>query len=1077
MEMQESSINHSPFSEVGYYWAKPMPKEDCASSGIASSTTTYTEVDVASEADSVVREYKRVEEQYNNREIKLDQYSEMAARAIIRNHLEELQHIYRKQRVCFVDTNLHTALHLAAMRGSLKCLKWLLKTSHIPVRLRNIRHETCAHLAAKYQHLKCLKLIVYSGPLKALTIACEKDQNGLTILHVASKYGHDEIVSWLVDAFGTTLSLVKNKTGQIGLHYAAARGFYNCLVPLCKVGKICVNVRDNSGATPTFYCAQERRLYCLQYLVNVAHSDIRIGTNSGATPLMVAVQMGHKEIVEFLLSKLNPSDLQHQSSDGTTVFHLAAANGHIDVLDILLNREGWHEALRLRDERGGSAAHDAAAQGHVACLQTLINAGLDIHLRDCDGQTPYDLALQCSNEECAKYAKSLTGGEVIDVTSLIMSVKSIIADETHDINNMKRSSSVEPKSKGKGLMKLFERKSSQGHKRKSSGKFDANDKREVNLVQAQSGDISIREQRVVSTAHSRLFTDKSRKFTLPYLPKEGSEQNFTHRNSEDSYDESEENIDLTQFDIGESGDLNPSGVVTALRQKFECMSAATSASNSTNNIYSEVYSSPIPKRKKSKAPLPPNQTSAKKVTHYEKRTQNTPSDNLPPTTIHENTNGNDMPIYEDEITNRNPIYATELPIETKVENFLKSQEQYCNNTENPKDKSSATKYDSQNDFEEDSGAQIYEEAYLEEIKSNNQEHLKKEEPVEENIYGTIDDDNDDDNGDQLYATTIHSELTRSESCESIHPPPDYVAPIPPPPPLPDALLISNIPRAPTPPPLPSATKSNKGKLISNPFKKSVDSQPPSSGSNRLIQRRRSSRVDEITQHIQQSTMLAPYVEQFNRARDRRPSISIQDQVHLFNKERNEKAPLKRRLSRAEKNIFSSDLLGELVKRAQERAQRVVTKEQNKPKPNYTIKGRGSDADYSDSNDEDDDNNDNDNEYNSNSNNSVVGIGQISLQEITEENTESSVGPVNQKFEEKRHALSQSLKERQKRPTEWPMPPITGQRKYKADPPSELEMYFKQKRQENKERTLKKQSELMDESLMDENQQDIIVTKM
>lgn len=262
-------------------------------------------------------------------------------------------------------------------------LRWLLKNSHIPVRLRNNRHETCAHLAAKYQHLKCLKLIVYSGPLKALTIACEKDQNGLTILHVASKFGHDEIVSWLIDAFGSTLSLVKNKTGQIGLHYAAAKGHNKCLIPLCKTGKMCVNAKDNSGATSTFYCAQEKRLYCLQYLVNVAHANIRIPTDSGATPLMVAVQMGHLDIVEFLLNKLTPDDLQHQANDGTTIYHLAAANGHIEILDILLNREGWHEAVHLRDARGGSPAHDAAEQGRVACLQTLlINAKLDIHLRD-----------------------------------------------------------------------------------------------------------------------------------------------------------------------------------------------------------------------------------------------------------------------------------------------------------------------------------------------------------------------------------------------------------------------------------------------------------------------------------------------------------------------------------------------------------------------------------------------------------------------------------------------------------------------------------------------------------------------
>lgn len=121
--MESPISNQNAGSEVGYYFAKPTAKEDCASSGIASSTTTYTELDVASEADSVVREYKKFERQYKNTELKLDQYSEMAAVAIIRNDVHELKEIFAKQRVCFVDRNLHTPLHIAAMRGSLKCLK------------------------------------------------------------------------------------------------------------------------------------------------------------------------------------------------------------------------------------------------------------------------------------------------------------------------------------------------------------------------------------------------------------------------------------------------------------------------------------------------------------------------------------------------------------------------------------------------------------------------------------------------------------------------------------------------------------------------------------------------------------------------------------------------------------------------------------------------------------------------------------------------------------------------------------------------------------------------------------------
>lgn len=138
-------------------------------------------------------------------------------------------------------------------------------------------------------------------------------------------------------------------------------------------------------------------------------------------------------------------------------------------------------------------------------------------------------------------------------------------------------------------------------------------------------------------------------------------------------------------------------------------------------------------------------------------------------------------------------------------------------------------------------------------------------------------------------------------------------------------------------------------------------------------------------------MLAPYVEQFNRARDRRQSISIQEQVHLLNeKEQSEKIPVKRRLSKAERGIFSTDLLGELVKKAQERAERVTTKEQNRPKPNYVIKSKNMSEDqiilYND-------------KHNKTNNNTNIGNGgPVSLQEITEENADTSIEKDRQKFE-------------------------------------------------------------------------------
>lgn len=226
----------------------------------------------------------------------------------------------------------------------------------------------------------------------------------------------------------------------------------------------------------------------------------------------------------------------------------------------------------------------------------------------------------------------------------------------------------------------------------------------------------------------------------------------------------------------------------ALRQKFECLSVVTSASNAGNNIYSEVYSSPTPVKKKHRAPSPPTQNSSAKLPTFIKNNTKTKAPISSNIKINEGVkNRNDSPIYKDELNDSNPIYSSELPVETKVEKFLQSQEEYCNGINNNSDfdDKSTVKELSLNDFnEKEPHDQVYCEAkdYTKEVNSEYIDEREGEKITDEVEYGTIDDD-------QLYATTIPSELTRTTSCESIHPPPDYIAPVPPPPPLPVCIYL------------------------------------------------------------------------------------------------------------------------------------------------------------------------------------------------------------------------------------------------------------------------------------------------
>uniref|UniRef100_A0A674JS28 WH2 domain-containing protein n=1 Tax=Terrapene triunguis TaxID=2587831 RepID=A0A674JS28_9SAUR len=229
----------------------------------------------------------------------------------------------------------------------------------------------------------------------------DTDNSGATILHLAARFGHHEVIDWLL-RFGASDPMLATDTGALPVHYAAAKGDFPSLRLLLGHCPNSVSAQTKNGATPLYLACQEGHLEIIQYLVKDCGADPHVRANDGMTPLHAAAQMGHNTVIVWLMSFTSIS-LSEQDDDGATAMHFAASRGHAKVLSWLL----LHGGEITTDRWGGTPLHDAAENGELECCQILVVNGVNLGLRDQDGYTAADLADYNGHSHCAKYLRTV----------------------------------------------------------------------------------------------------------------------------------------------------------------------------------------------------------------------------------------------------------------------------------------------------------------------------------------------------------------------------------------------------------------------------------------------------------------------------------------------------------------------------------------------------------------------------------------------------------------------------------------------------------------------------------------------
>jgi ankyrin repeat protein len=138
----------------------------------------------------------------------------------------------------------------------------------------------------------------------------------------------------------------------------------------------------------------------VKYLVEEAGADERHAEGNGMTPLMWAVDEGHIEMVEYLLSR-PATDVNAKTTEKDGALTFACRKGRVEMMKLLVGA-GARVKAESSDELGLVA--QAVVWGKLQVVKYLVEeAGADENYRDGGGWTPLMVAADAGQAAVMQY--------------------------------------------------------------------------------------------------------------------------------------------------------------------------------------------------------------------------------------------------------------------------------------------------------------------------------------------------------------------------------------------------------------------------------------------------------------------------------------------------------------------------------------------------------------------------------------------------------------------------------------------------------------------------------------------------
>uniref|UniRef100_A0A8C2YMQ8 Fem-1 homolog A n=1 Tax=Chinchilla lanigera TaxID=34839 RepID=A0A8C2YMQ8_CHILA len=282
--------------------------------------------------------------------------------------------------------------------------------------------HTAVYNAAHDGKLQLLQKLLSGRSREELDELMGEVATGGTPLLIAARYGHLDVVEYLVDRCGASVEAGgsvhfdgETIEGAPPLWAASAAGHLDVVRSLLRRGAS-VNRTTRTNSTPLRAACFDGHLEVVRYLVGEHQADLEVANRHGHTCLMISCYKGHREIARYLLEQ--GAQVNRRSAKGNTALHDCAESGSLEILQLLLGCNARME----RDGYGMTPLLAASVTGHTNIVEYLIQEqpgeaqGCPQGARRCGSSTEAGRYESCcpTSREAAVEALELLGATYVD---------------------------------------------------------------------------------------------------------------------------------------------------------------------------------------------------------------------------------------------------------------------------------------------------------------------------------------------------------------------------------------------------------------------------------------------------------------------------------------------------------------------------------------------------------------------------------------------------------------------------------------------------------------------------------------